>query len=70
MATDPQKNKDMEEQAEEIAGGKNLTDEQLKRLAAAGGSLETNLKRADLDKIAGGKLDPRRTEEGLNSAIS
>ena len=66
MATDPQKNKDLDQEGEEIAGGTNLTDDQLKRLAAAGGNvktaLETDLKRLDLTKIAGGRVGPSDEE--------
>ena len=58
MAINPQKDKDLDQEGEEIAGGTNLTDDQLKRLAAAGPKSQTDAKRLDLAKIAGGQNGP------------
>lgn len=46
-----------EEQTEEVAGGKNMTAEQLKKIAAAGeGNLPMpKLRDEDLKKVAGGR---------------
>ena len=64
MAINPQKDKDLDQEGEEIAGGTNLTDEELKRVAAAGGNFKADvrLKNADIDKISGGRVGPSDAE--------
>jgi len=62
MEKDPQRPIDEQEldeqQTEEVAGGRDLPDADLKRLAAAGADKLAEVSRADLDNIAAGRLDP------------